>query len=90
MLIWLLGGITIGFLVLMEGKGEQRPSQKETPEMTNQQIADMIRDNEKARRRERFERGTGYGQHGTRIDHRRSSDVRGNKGNQRATWGRES
>jgi hypothetical protein len=89
MIVIVLLGIGICLLVLMEGKGDKRPAQKETPDMTSQQIADMIRDNEKTRRRERFERGTGYGQYGTRIDHRRSSDVRGNKGNQRATYGRE-
>lgn len=84
MIVIVLLGIGICLLVLMKGN-DQTPSEGDTP-MTNQQIADMIRDNEKARRRERFERGTGYGQYGTRIDHRRSSDVRGNKGNQRATY----
>jgi hypothetical protein len=86
MIVVTLLGIGICLLVLMEGKGEKRPAQKETPDMTNQQLADMIRDNEKARRRERFERGTGYGQFGPRVEGRRNTDVRGNKGNQRAAY----
>jgi len=81
MIVVVLLGIGICLLVLMKGN-DQTPSEGDTV-MTNQQIADMIRDNEKARRRECFERGTGYG---TRIEHRRSSDVRGNKGNQRAAY----
>jgi hypothetical protein len=53
---------------------------------TNAQLAQMLHEDEQARRRARFQAGISVAQHGTRIEGKRRDDLRGNKGNQRAAF----
>lgn len=70
MIVLVLMGIGIGFLVLMQGK-DQSPPEGDTTAMTNLQIASMLADDEKARRRARFESGIGPAQWGQRVESRK-------------------
>lgn len=70
MIVILLLGIGICLLVLMQEKGDTRPP-SEGDIMTNARIAQMLHDDEKARRRGRFERGIGPAQHGRRVESRK-------------------
>ena len=52
--------------------------------MTNAALAQMIDDDEKARRRLRAEQGRSIASYSPRVPHKRHTDVKGNRGNQRA------
>lgn len=82
MIVICLIGIGICILVLCSSDGNKAADEGDT--MTNAQLAEMIRENEKDRRRERFEAGLTSAQHGTRIPTKRYGQVKGNKGNSRA------
>lgn len=77
-------GIGICVLVLMSGEATPPPPEGDNMSTTSVQLAQMLREDEKSRRRFRIEHGLSSTRHGTRIPHKRHGDVKGNKGNSRA------
>lgn len=82
MIVICLIGIGICVLVLMSEEATPPPSEGDT--MTNAQIAQMLHDDETARRRLRTEQGRSIASYSPRVPHKRHTDVKGNKGNARS------